>query len=218
MSRIEDSANATELAKPAVWLAILAEFDFPSGMLYASDAIHWVTYAGNGYYPTGEVASIGGVQEEVETIARSVTCVLGGPAEMVAHAMDEVYQGRGVTLRLAPLSESTGQPVGTPEILWEGRMDVMTPRAEKGVGVIELTCEHRLRREPRIARMTNVDQQMAYSGDTFFEHTPEIPGYVATWGATPIAFYGPGRGSLGSTGTTNGGEIAPPGRGYVKPV
>lgn len=222
MTRIADSANGTELAKPAVWLALLVELDFPSGTLYATDAVHEITYGGHTYLPTGDISSIGSVQEAVETIARPLTMSIAGYTDLISKARDEIYQGERATIRLAPLDERTGQPVGVPEVLWEGRMDSMRMRGEERIGVIELTCEHRLRREPRIARNTNVDQQMAYSGDLFFEHTPEISGYVAHWGQTPVGFMGPSRGSLGSagTGTAGGGApitSSPPGRAYVKP-
>ena len=199
MSRLEDSGNEAELAKPAVWLAVLAELDFASGWLYANDGLHHVTYNGHDYLPTGEIAAVGQVREEVETVARPVTCVIGGSADLIARARDEVYQGRDCTFRLAVISEATGQPVATPEIIWEGRMDVMTIQAAEGVGTIELTCEHRLRREPRVARYTNVDQQMQCPGDTFFEHVPSIPGYVAHWGSAPILFGGGG--PIGGGGT-----------------
>jgi len=218
MTRIVDSANATELAKPAVWLACMVELDFASGMLYAADTVHSINWNGHEYLPTGEISSIGAVQEEVETIARPIDLVLGGPSDLVTKARDEIYQGRGVTIRMTPLDEKTGQPVGTPETLWEGRMDTMTIQADKSQGTIALRCEHRLRREPRVARYTNVDQQMLYSGDTFFEHVSEIAGYVASWGAMPVGYMGGSRVSLGSPGTGSfTTPIFPPGQAYVKP-
>jgi hypothetical protein len=84
------------------------------------------------------------------------------------------------------VDNNTNQTIDTPEILWEGRMDQMSIELSEGRGAITLSCEHRLRREPRIARYTHEDMQLAYSGDRFFDLVGKIPGYVGKWGAKEI--------------------------------
>jgi hypothetical protein len=107
--------------------------------------------------------------------------------------MTEVYQNRDVTLYLGFVSQSTGALVATPETIWEGRMNQMSFKIDSGSAVVELTCEHRLRREPRIARYTDEDQRALFAGDRFFDLTYSIPGFISKWGARDTFYGGGGR-------------------------
>jgi len=104
-------------------------------------------------------------------------------------------------LYLGFVNSATGALLDTPETIWEGRMNQMTFNIDKGSAVIELTCEHRLRREPRIARYTDEDQRQAFSGDRFFDLTYAIPGFVSKWGSRDTGYGGgakyPGPSDLG---------------------
>jgi hypothetical protein len=68
--------------------------------------------------------------------------------------MTENYQNRSVVIYLGFLNQTDGTFIDTPEVVWEGRMNQMSLNLAKGVADIKLTCEYRLRREPRIGRFT----------------------------------------------------------------
>lgn len=191
MTRIVTSGNATELAKPAVALVVMVDLDFASGHVYFNDGTTNIAWAGNTYQAVGVLGEVEPVQEEVDVIARPLRLTLSGlENSLIVTARDEVYQGRSVTVYLGLLDPSTCALLQDPETVWEGRMDTMSIALGEKTGSIALNCEHRLQREPRVARYTNPDQQLAYSGDVFLEFTAAIPGYVSQWGQERTSYGG----------------------------
>lgn len=187
MSRVTSSDNATALQQPNVQLCIAVDMDFPSGHIRLHDAPGPLTIGGYTYEGTGKVLLSGAVEESIDVIAKPITLTLSGvDADMIGTARAGGYQGRSITLYLALFSIS-GDLIDTPEILWEGRMDAISIRLGYGEASLTLNCEHRLRREPRIARYTNQDQQLAYSGDRFFDQVPKIQGFRSKWGDKGVA-------------------------------
>jgi hypothetical protein len=192
VTRVVGAANQTELAKAAIRLALLVDLDFPSGHVRLHDGGGPLTFGGNTYQGIGELGSIEPVFEEAATIARPLDMAISGvdPAK-ISIAMTEVYQGRSAALYLGLLDETTSVFVADPEVVWEGRMDTMTIEGSGPACVIRMHCEHRLQREPRIARYTDEDQQQAYSGDVFFNFVPYIRGFRSQW-ADGISQFGLG--------------------------
>lgn len=213
MTRIVAGENAAELTKDSVKGCVLVDLDFSSGHLYLNDGFHDCVYNGNTYLPLGQFAGIESVNETVDEIARPVTLTLSGvDPTLVGTAETEIYQNRKVIVYVALIDQSTGAFVAPPEIAWEGRMDYMEIALDKNVGKITLNCEHRLRREPRIARYTDADQQTAHTGDSFFGFTSQIVGFKAVWGNQQVDYGGPtgggpvsGGGGQRYTGPYSGG-------------
>jgi hypothetical protein len=200
MSRIVSSANATALQEPNAQIAIAVDMDFPSGHVRLHDGCGPLTIGGNAYEGTGKVHLLDKIEESIDVIAKPVSVVLSGvDASMITTARAGGYQGRDITFYLCVFSLTSGSLIDTPEVAWEGKMDSITIRLGQGEASLRLNCEHRLRREPRIARYTNQDQQLAYSGDRFFDLVPSIPGFKSKWGEKGLANDGtrPG-GILGS--------------------
>lgn len=196
MSRIASTPNATALAQPNALISIAADMDFPSGHIRLHDGPGPLTIGGNTYEGTGKMILSGSVEESIDVIAKPITLTLSGvDASMITTARSGGYQGRAVTLYLAIFNLDTGALIDTPETLWEGRMDAITIRLGFGEASLTLNCEHRLRREPRIARYTDQDQQLAYSGDRFFDLVPKIPGFKNKWGEKGVS--NDGRGFIG---------------------
>lgn len=196
MTRWASTTNQTAAAAEHVSLRVLAKLDFVSGFVYVHDGAGTITYAGNDYVGVGSFGGVESVAEDLEQVARPVTLTLFVDTKedvvdlsMLATATTEVYQNRTATLYMALLTPDLVL-VDTPEVIWEGRMDQMKYTAAAGTAEIELRCEHRLAREPRIARYTNEDQQREYASDKFFEHLPSIPGYLNQWGAEKVAVGG----------------------------
>jgi hypothetical protein len=192
MSRFDSALNEAASERSSVRLFVACDLDFDSGHYRAHDGIDTITWGGYSYEGIGGFGGLDIAEESIDVVARAVKLTLSGvpenqlPAEAVGTALDEVYQGRAATLYLGLKDNDTNALIDTPEILWEGMMDQMTVKLGEGVGTVTLSCEHRLRRAPRIARYTNEDQQLAYSGDRFFDLVPKIAGYKGKWGTRDI--------------------------------
>lgn len=192
MTRWVSNTNATEADKASLYILTLAKLEFDSGTVYVHDGVGTVTFGGNNYLGVGQYGSFDMVDENIDNVARGIKVTLSGiDTTLVPIAMDEVYQGRAATFYVGFLNDSM-QFVADPEEVWSGRMDTMSISMDKNTAVISLSCEYRLRKEPVLARYTDEDQRLAYSGDTFFNLTQFIPRYKATWGDKPTQFSGGG--------------------------
>jgi hypothetical protein len=140
----------------------------------------------------GKYGSFDIIDENIDTVARGIKVTLSGvDTSLVPIVMDEVYQGRPATFYVGFLDQNLNF-VADPEEIWSGRMDTMSISMDQNSAVISLSCEYRLRKEPVLARFTDEDQRLAFSGDTFFNLTQFIPRYKATWGDKPTNFSGGG--------------------------
>jgi hypothetical protein len=191
VTRFASATNSTEAAKQAVRMFVAVALDFSSGVVRVHDGIGAISWGGNTYQGVGQFGSIEAVTESVEVIARPLSLTLSGvDASLVSTTLTEVYQNRAATVYVGFVNESTNAVVDTPETAWEGRMNQMSISSSEGTAEIRLTCEHRLRREPRIARYTNEDQQLLFSGDKFFDLVPNIKGFVSRWGDRDSSYGG----------------------------
>lgn len=187
MTRWASTANATAAAQPSVGMVTLVDLNFASGVVYLHDGGGTLTYNGNTYLGAGDYGSIDVIDESTESIAKTVTLTLSGvPNTILTDAMTEDYQGRGVTIRIGILDINAMTWVDNPEIVWDGRMDYMVVTIGQGTSQIQMRCEHRLNKEPLVARYTDQDQQIAYPGDTFFNLTWQIPLTQASWGSITV--------------------------------
>jgi hypothetical protein len=192
MSRIENFGNAAELAKSGILGCYMVDLDFASGHLYANDGFYEINYLGNVFTPLGHFGGIDGVQEGLDATARAIKLTLSGvDSSIVGKAENEIYQNRAALVYFTLIDQASGQLVGPPEIAWEGRMDYMTIDIDQGKGSVTLNCENRLRREPKIARYTDVDQQQLYPGDNFFNWTGSIAAFTSQWGNQRQTYGGP---------------------------
>jgi hypothetical protein len=188
VTRFVSTTNQTEATKAAIVGFVAVDLDFTSGHVRAHDGIGSLIWGGNTYLGVGNFGSIEVVEEAIEVVAKAVKLSLSGvETSLLTTATTEVYQGRSATIYLGFLDRDTNALLATPETLWEGRMDTMTVQLGPQTGSLSVNCEPRLRREPRIARYTNEDQQLAYPGDRFFDLIGKIPGFQGTWGAKGVA-------------------------------
>lgn len=200
MTRFATAGNETEAAKPKLQLTVFAALDFPTGMVRAHSGIGTVTWGGNDWLGVGQFGGIDAVTEDFSGIARPVRLSLSGvDTSLLDEVVDQTYQSRTVTIYVGFFSTETGALAGDPEVVWEGLMDTATITVDGSQGTISLNCEPRLRREPRIARYTNEDQQLLHSGDRFFDLVYAIKGFVSKWGQKNVY------GGLRSSQTAIGG-------------
>jgi hypothetical protein len=196
MTRWASGTNETAAAQASVSLRTLVDLDFSSGMVRGHDGVGDIVHSSNTYLGLAGYGGLQVVREDTQGGINALKLTLAGPSAILTSAMTETYQGRDAVLYVGLVNEA-GAWVATAEELWRGKMDVMEIEISKEVSVITLTCETRLRKEPRVARYIDTDQQMLYSGDRFFELVPKIPGYKVKWGAKD---YGTGVGAGGGSG------------------
>ncbi len=187
MTRFVSSANQTAAEQQDVMIAVAVDLDFASGHVRAHDAIGTLQIGGFDYLGVGQFGSIDTVDESIDVIAKPVRLSLSGvDASLLSPALTENYQNRSCTIYLCLLNKATYALVDTPEVWWEGRMSHM--KVTLGTSSrIDLQCEHRLRREPRIAHYTDADMQLLYSGDRFFDLLGKILTFKGMWGSKGVA-------------------------------
>jgi hypothetical protein len=194
VSRIVSATNAAEAAKPSIVAVVMADLNFVSGMVRMHDGSGDLAFGGNTYLGAGQFAGVDVIDENIDIVARGIKLTLSGvDSTFVTPTMTEVYQNRSVTLYLGFVNPVTNTLLDTPETIWEGRMNQLAFKIDKGTATIELTCEHRLRREPRVARYTDEDQRVIFPGDRFFDLMYAIQGFIGKWGARDT-YYGGGGG------------------------
>lgn len=183
MSRFASALNTAAAEKRQVRMFLAVDLDFSSGHVRAHDGIGTYSWGGADYLGIGQLGSISLSEENTETVARPLSLTLSGvDSSLVTTTMTEIYQNRTAILYIGFIDLETNATIATPEIIWEGKMNQMSLSVQGPTCTIKLTCEYRLRREPRIARYTSADQTLVYSGDKFFDLVPQIPGYVGRWG------------------------------------
>lgn len=197
MTRVLDPNNAAMLEGPSIIGCYMVDLDFASAHLYANDGFFEINHQGNLYLPLGQFGGIDGVSEGLDATARQIKLTLSGvDSSLVGSAENEIYQNRQAIVYLAFIHPAAGGLVGPPEIAWEGRMDFMTIDLDQRKGAITLTCENRLRREPKIARYTDVDQNLLHPGDTFFSWAGSIAAFTSQWGNQKQVYGGPPRANV----------------------
>ena len=234
MTRIVSPDYALEAEKASITMVCMVEVAYDSGTVRVHDGIGNIVLGGNilteageqldaenddnlindatiaPFYGIGDFGGIESVEENIEVVARQVTLTCSGlDSTWITPALSEDYQNRTVTVYLGFFSPDTGALIGSPEVIWEGRINQQTITLSKGDATLSMTCEHRLRREPRIARYTQADQELLHTGDRFFDLTHTIEGFVNRWGRRDVGYgggsgggsRGPGSGDPGSGGS-----------------
>jgi hypothetical protein len=220
VTRWANSGNATAAALKSLAGLVLCDLHFDSGIVYVHDAFGPVTNPANSqiYSGLGEFGGVNVAAEDLSNVANPVTLTLSGvdPA-YIADVMTENCQGRVVTLWIGLLDINAMTWFANPEIVWEGRMDVPSIAFGDKTATITMTCEHRLMREPVVARYTDQDQKLAHSTDNFFDLLWMIPLATASWGKVDI--FHPANQSptpSGAGGRGGGGGGGHPGSGNQK--
>ena len=187
MTRFVSTTNQTAAEAASVRMFVAVALDFPSGFVRAHDGAGTINFGGNDYLGVGQFGQIEAVKETTSVVAQAAKLTLSGVDPTLLSTIGTGYQGRAATLYFGVVNQDTNTVVATPEELWSGRIDTLIVSLAKSTASISLNCEPRLRREPRIARYTHQDMQLAYSGDRFFDLVPKIPGFSGTWGARGVA-------------------------------
>ena len=183
MTRFALAANETAAAQAHVPYVLLAEFDFSSGSVRVCSADRPYVHLGNTYGAIGTLGGIGPVKENGNLSPEKLDFTLSGvDNSLITTALTENYHGRDARLWVGYLDDNY-QLVTTPQIVWEGFMDVMAIRTEQNSSTISQTCENRLIRWNDSASWlyTQEHQRLFDSTDDFFNQVTTLPNKTVRW-------------------------------------
>lgn len=188
MTRTLTAAVESAVTADHVPMLMLVELQFASGTLRLTNASYDFAHGGHTWYASGQLISIGHIDERGSLEATGVQLVLSGvPASLVTIARTEDYQGRTAIIYFAPLSEDF-LVLADPVEVFRGRMDTM-PMEVAEQATISLNLEGRYLgwRQPAVRRYNHADQRAAYPEDRGFEFAEQIAAAELYWGITPGA-------------------------------
>ena len=179
MSRTVALDILTALSQPEVQPFYAIEFNFDTAPLY-----FWTGYGdreieGNVYFGTGNLLTIGGLEEAADLSAKSVTITLNGiSSDIVALALSEPYQRRTCRILFGV------QNVDAIVEVFSGVMNTMTIQDSGETSTIELLVESKLveLERAKIRRYTHESQQARYPNDTFFSYVTALQDKDVIWG------------------------------------
>lgn len=184
MTRFALSANQDATELPHVPYVLFAEFDFASGFVRANSSDRSLTHLGNVYSAIGTLGGVGPVKENGNLSPEKLEFQLSGvDNSLITTTLTEDYHGRDARLWVGYLNAESYVLVTTPQILWEGFMDVMTIRTEQNTSVISLVCENRLIRWNDAADWLYTDehQKLFDTTDNFFDQVALLPNKEIKW-------------------------------------
>lgn len=183
MSRIVPSEILLALSQPEVFPFYAVEFDFDTAPIrfwtgYGDRTIETNTYSG-----TGNLMSIGGLEEAADMSAKSASVTLSGiPPELVSLALVEPYQNRACRILFGVVGSSAVVEV------FAGTMDTMTIEDSGETSTINIKIESKWVRLDRVnmRRYTSESQKSRHSGDTFFDWVADLQDREIVWGRKEV--------------------------------
>jgi hypothetical protein len=183
-TRNVDSATLTAAAEDLIHPILLAKLEFDSGDVLAHTGLGNLSFGGDTYLGVGKFGGISTAEESSDLARTPLNLTLSNiPGDMGAIALGEHYQGRRATLYLGYLDTTTRQLVGTPAILYRGRMDNMS--IEQGeTFTVSVSIESRFAAwdKPILRRYNNNDHQSRFAGDRGFEFVEQAAEKQIVWG------------------------------------
>lgn len=184
MSRNLTSAMASAVSDTVVRPIILIDADFDGGAVQIWSGVGDLVWDSKTYTGAGAIMAIGEVEESVGMKATGTNITITGiPSEYLSLALTEDYQGRTLTIRVGALDDSNAV-IADPQIVFRGRMDIMTINESSQDGTISLSVENRLIdfERPRVRRYTDQDQKIDHSTDKGLESVTAIQDKELVWG------------------------------------
>ncbi len=185
MSRTIDSALNVELTGDSTAPIFLGKFEFPSADVNIWTGYGELVFAGDTYTGGGQLIGISPIGETQLLRAAGVEFSLTGlPSANLSLSLNEDYSERPATLWLGVI-DATKSLVGTPIIIFKGRMDVMSIRESGETTDVTISVENRLidLERAKERRYTDEDQQKQFLGDLGLEFVVSLnDGKEITWG------------------------------------
>lgn len=185
MSRGLAAGNLTAVTGEVVNRTMAVALDFPSGVVRLNGSTVDVVISGNTFLGIGSLGAIGVIEEGAEARAYGLTVSLSGvPRDSVALALTQEYQGRPATVWELQL-DANGLPIGTPPVVFRGRMDQMSVTLGE-MAAVAIRLENRLAdwERARVRRYTDEDQKRFFSTDKGFEFVTATVDKSIVWPAS----------------------------------
>lgn len=170
MSRGLAAGNLTAVTGEVVARTMAVALDFPGGVVRWNGSTVDIAIGGNTFLGIGVLGSIGVIEEGAENRAYGITVGISGiPRDSVALALTQEYQGRPATIWEVQL-DANGMPIGTPPLVFRGRMDQMSVTLGD-TATVTVRLENRLAdwERARVRRYTDEDQKRLFPTDKGFE-------------------------------------------------
>jgi hypothetical protein len=204
VTRFSVAANANAVVLPHVPYVLFTDFDFVSGHIRLNSFDREFSFGSNTYTGLGNLVGIGPVKETADLSADHLDFSLTHvPNSAMADTLTQTYHGRSASLYVGYLNDDLAL-VGTPHLLWEGRMDSLKVRSEEGSSIINLVCENRLVLWNKSAGWlySHEHQREFDPDDLFFDQVASLPNKVAKWGEETVR-----SGAGGGGGGGKGGNV-----------
>lgn len=186
--RFDSSDNDDAADQVHVPYVLFVELDFASGFVRLNSTDRTYQHEGNDYTGTGRLAGISPVRENGDLIPEKLEFTLSGvDPSTITTTLTEDYHGRSVKVWLAFVDENRNL-IDTPELLWEGEMDVMSIQRDHGSAIVSLVCENRLIRWNETAgwMYTKEHQQLFDPNDKFLNFVTTLPNKQIRWGGSRV--------------------------------
>lgn len=193
MTRLLNASVSSYIAQPEQTFYTLCDMILDSGTIRTFNGAGYLMVGANTYVGIGDLGEIDPVQEDTMSFPRGIRITVTGVASsnMLSEAMQENFFNREVKLYRCWWDTTSLSIVNTAECWYSGRInEVNMVRRDSDRGdYIEFSVYTRLKREVPPHYYTTQDMMVGpYSGDTFFEYTAQIPGFVAYWGGERTYF------------------------------
>lgn len=195
------------LADPIVLLAGLVEIALPARTVRLADGgfVRWGVDTYPGEDPDfGTVGSVASVGEAVADEAPAGRLTLLPPESASAAALFQAEaQGSAIRFWLAEVDRATASVTGSPELLFDGMVDQLTLRLDKGERSVDIdfvAAAERLFHVREGNALNSRFHQLAWPGELGFDHATGMQRAVP-WGIS-----GPPRGTDFWSGSSSGGS------------
>ena len=143
-----------------------------------------ITFGGKTYVGSGDILTIGNIQETSEIKANGVAINLSGiPSDLVSSALNEAYQGRSATIYFGVLQNQA--PVSDPYVIFQGTMDIMRISDNGETANIIISAESKLidLDRSRERRYTSEDLKIDFADDKGLEYIDDLQDKEIVWGS-----------------------------------
>lgn len=171
------------IAQPIVYSIAMFKVAFDSGVLAWNSSFSNISYNGDIYIATGNLASISSVTEQVGTKPSSLNVgVSGVKQEVVSLLQSEPYMNRKAYIYHAIVGEDLVFDPNRIKLIFVGTVDSISGKMGKSPS-FNITIKSRLADWERSRNLmyNDVDQQLLYPGDRFMEYIPQISNKKILW-------------------------------------
>lgn len=172
----------TALQQPIVRFLLLVRFHLDATTIAWNTGFSDLDFDGYTYLGTGNLGSIGNLNEVAEPKPNALNVTLSGvdPAVIAAFASEAVVN-RPAVIHVAVVNEALAV-IGEPFLLFAGKIDP----ADVSIGqeaTVGFSIRSRLSdwERPLVSRYTHEDQQLRYPGDRGFEFVEQLAMAEIEW-------------------------------------